>query len=180
MNYCIYCQPTLEGPDHPERASGPNPSTKVWKNVMKDHIHVVCPHCGQTNKLLTDKPALSARCGSCHNALFDGHPAIVDGARFEKHKRESDLPILVDVWAPWCGPCRAMGPMFERAAKELEPNVRLLKLNADEDPRTTSELGIAAIPTILLLRGGHIIARSAGAMDTRQIVGWVRSHVAAA
>jgi thioredoxin 2 len=147
---------------------------------MTGLLHVVCPHCGQTNKLPAGKDPLSARCGACHNALFDSHPVSVDRSRFEKHKRDDDLPVLVDVWAPWCGPCRVMAPMFELAAKELEPKVRLLKVNADKEPGVASELGAAAIPTLLLLNKGQVVARSAGAMDTKRIVNWVRSHVAIA
>lgn len=147
---------------------------------MTRALHLVCPHCGQTNRLPEGKPQLAAQCGTCRAALFDGHPASINGAHFEKHRRDGNIPILVDVWAPWCGPCRAMAPMFERAAKELEPKVRLLKLNADEESRTASDLGVAAIPTLLLLKEGRIVARSAGLMDTRRIVDWVQAHLAAA
>jgi thioredoxin 2 len=142
--------------------------------------HIVCPHCTATNRLPVDKPVQAARCGACHSALFQGHPAAVDGAQFDKHRRGNDIALLVDVWAPWCGPCRAMAPMFERAAAELEPDVRLVKVNADEKPAIASELGVAGIPALLLLRGGQIIARTAGAMDTRRIVAWTRSHLSGA
>lgn len=141
---------------------------------------IVCPHCAAINRVPGDKPAAQARCGACHRALFDSHPAAVDAAQFDKHRRANDIPVLVDVWAAWCGPCRSMAPMFEQAAAELEPEVRLLKLNADEEPRITSELGVAALPTMLLLRGGQVVARVSGAMSARQIVTWARSHLAAA
>jgi len=147
---------------------------------MSNVHHVVCPHCAATNRVPVGKPALAARCGACHRALFDGHPAAVDAASFEKHRRDNDVAVLVDVWAPWCGPCRAMAPMFEAAAPELEPEVRLVKLNADEEPRISSELGVTGIPALLLFRGGHVVARTAGAMDTRRLVAWVRSNLAAA
>jgi thioredoxin 2 len=142
--------------------------------------HVVCPHCAATNRLPVDKPVQAARCGACHRALFEGHPAAADAAKFDKHRRSNDIALLVDVWAPWCGPCRVMAPMFEQAAAELEPDVRLLKVNADEEPRIASELGVTGIPALLLLRGGQVIARTAGAMDTRRIVAWTRSHLAGA
>jgi thioredoxin 2 len=112
---------------------------------MPDLRHVACPHCAAVNRIPAEKPASAAHCGVCHQALFSGRPTAVDAATFEKHRRSSDIPILLDVWAPWCGPCRAMAPMFERAAQELEPEVRLIKLNADEEPRVSSELGVASI-----------------------------------
>ena len=141
---------------------------------------IVCPHCAAINRVPTDRPAREARCGTCHRALFDGHPAPVDGAQFDKHRRANDIPVLVDVWAAWCGPCRSMAPMFEQAAGELEPDVRLIKLNADEEARIASELGVSALPTMLLLRGGRVVARISGAMGARQIVAWVRSHLVVA
>ena len=147
---------------------------------MANVRQVVCPHCAAVNRVPADKPAKAARCGACHRALFDGHPAAVDGAQFDKHRRASDIPLLVDVWAAWCGPCRAMAPMFEQAAAELEPDMRLIKLNADEEPRIASELGVSALPTMLLLRRGQIVARMSGAMNARQIVAWARSQLAAA
>jgi thioredoxin 2 len=140
--------------------------------------HIVCPHCAATNRLPAGKPAGEARCGSCHQALFEGHPVAVDAARFDKHRRNNDIAVLVDVWAPWCGPCRVMTPMFERAAAELEPEVRLLKVNADEEPQVAPQLGVAGIPALFLMRGGRVVAQTAGAMDTRRIVAWVRSHLA--
>jgi thioredoxin 2 len=142
--------------------------------------HIVCPHCTATNRVPIDKPASEARCGKCHGALFDGHPVNADATRWNKHRRENDIAVLVDVWAPWCGPCRAMAPMFERAAAELEPEVRLLKVNADEEPQVAAELGVSGIPALFLIRGGRVIAKSAGAMDVRRIVSWTRQNLAAA
>ncbi len=139
---------------------------------------IVCGHCGQINRLPADRPAATGHCGSCHRPLFEGHPIEVDAQAFARHVMHSDVPVLVDVWAPWCGPCRAMAPMFERAAQELEPNVRLLKLNADNAPEISSRFAITGIPTLLLMRGGKEISRKAGAMDARGIVAWTRDGLA--
>jgi thioredoxin 2 len=142
--------------------------------------NIVCPHCAATNRVPVDKPAQQARCGGCHRALFDGHPAAVDGVRFARHRAANDIAVLVDVWAPWCGPCKMMAPMFERAAASLEPEVRLLKLNADEEQQTSAELGVSGIPALLLFRDGKLIARTAGAMDANRIVSWTRQQLTAA
>ncbi len=144
---------------------------------MSTTVNVVCPHCTATNRLPQGRPASAAKCGACHKELFSGHPAAVDGTALDKHRRANDIPVLVDVWAPWCGPCRAMAPMFESAAAELEPSVRLLKLNADDNQPTSAALGISGIPALLLFRRGELIARSAGAMDARNIVAWTRKHL---
>ena len=145
---------------------------------MSESGQVVCGNCGRINRLPAGRPASGARCGSCQQPIFSGRPIEVDEQGFGRHVAHSDIPLLVDVWAPWCGPCRAMAPMFEGAAKELEPNVRLLKLNSDTAPTTSSRLGITGIPTLLFMRGGREISRRSGAMDTRNIVAWARAGLA--
>ncbi|PWR18484.1 thioredoxin TrxC [Zavarzinia aquatilis] len=140
----------------------------------------VCPHCAAVNRLPRDRPATEGRCGQCHKALFDGHPAEVDAAGFERQVGRSSQPVLVDVWAPWCGPCRMMGPAFAAAAGRLEPGFRLLKLNSDAEPELSGRLGIRSIPTLLLFAGGRRIAQVSGAMTTEQIVAWARQQLAQA
>jgi thioredoxin 2 len=140
--------------------------------------HIVCGQCGRTNRLPAERASKEARCGACHQPIFTGHPVEVDEEGFGRHVANNDIPVLVDVWAPWCGPCRAMAPMFERAAEILEPNVRLLKINSDQAPALSSRLNIAGIPTLLLMRGGREIARQAGAMDARSIVAWTQAGLA--
>jgi thioredoxin 2 len=142
---------------------------------MSENRQIVCGHCRQINRLPAERVVTGARCGSCHQPIFDGHPVEVDEAGFDRHLAQSGAPLLVDVWAPWCGPCRSMAPMFERAAKELEPKVRLLKLNADIAPSVSSRLGISGIPTLLLMQDGREVARTSGAMDTKTIVAWTRA-----
>jgi thioredoxin 2 len=138
----------------------------------------VCGHCGRTNRLPAERAPQDARCGACHQPMFTGHPIEVDEDGFGRHVANSDIPVLVDVWAPWCGPCRAMAPQFERAARELEPRIRVLKLNSDNAQALSSRLNISGIPTLLLMRGGREIARHAGAMDARSIVAWTESGLA--
>ncbi|UPJ56408.1 thioredoxin TrxC [Bradyrhizobium sp. 192] len=144
---------------------------------MSTTRQIVCGHCGRINRLPAERTPQGARCGACHQPMFAGQPIEVDEAAFDRHVARSDIPVLIDVWAPWCGPCRAMAPMFERAAQALEPGVRLLKLNSDNAPALSSRLNISGIPTLLLMHGGREIARHSGAMDTRSIVAWTETKL---
>lgn len=141
-----------------------------------DHL-IVCAHCAATNRLPEGRPASAAKCGKCGQALFEGHPADVSGEIFTRQIERSTIPVLVDVWAPWCAPCRMMAPAFAAAAAELEPQVRLLKLNSDVEQAVAAQLGISGIPTLLLFRGGREIARQSGAMSASQIVQWTKQHL---
>jgi thioredoxin 2 len=137
----------------------------------------VCPHCHTTNRVTA--PGLSAQptCGKCHQPLFTGHPLALDEAGFERHVARSHLPVLVDFWAPWCGPCRMMAPQFEAAARELEPHVRLVKVNTEEAQALGARLGIRSIPTLALFQGGREVARQPGAMGMADIVRWTRAQL---
>lgn len=146
--------------------------------TMATHRHILCPHCDTLNRLPIDKPPLDGRCGSCHKRLFEGRPLAVNPVVFARYVAMDTIPLLVDVWASWCAPCRMMAPMFEGAAKVLEPNLRLLKLNADAAPEIVNRYGIRGIPTLLLFDHGRLIAQQAGAMDRTGIVQWARSRLA--
>ena len=140
-------------------------------------LHIVCPHCHTTNRVRPDDMRKSPDCGSCHQALFTGHPAALDEAAFQRHIGRSQIPVLVDLRAPWCGPCRQMAPVFEQAAAELEPNVRLAKVNTDEAQSLGAQFNIRSIPTLALFVGGREVARQPGAMGAADIVRWARSHL---
>ena len=143
---------------------------------MSESLHVVCPHCQAVNRLPAAKLAEGGACGKCKAALFSGQPAELDEAAFEKHRSRSDLPLVVDFWAPWCGPCKIMAPAFAQAARQLEPGYRLAKVNTEEAQGLAARFGIRSIPTLALFRNGREVARRAGALDANGVVRWVRQN----
>src|SRR5215212_10219785 len=151
---------------------------------MSENLHIVCPHCDTINRVPREKLAAAGpgggRCGQCHEALFDGRPVALDTARFERHLAKSGIPLLVDFWAPWCGPCRMMAPEFERAAALLEPAVRLVNINVDEEPAPAARLRVQSIPTLALVFEGRELARAAGARSAAQLVDWTQAALAQA
>lgn len=142
-----------------------------------ERLHLVCPHCRSLNRVPADRLRDRPNCGHCHRPLFPGHPLALTAADFELHATRAEIPLVVDFWAPWCGPCRMMAPAYEQAAAELEPLARLAKVNTEEEQTLAARFGISSIPTLIVFRGGREVARQPGAMGTQDIVRWVRAHV---
>jgi thioredoxin 2 len=135
-------------------------------------LHVVCPHCDATNRLPPERPAQAAKCGRCHKPLFEGQPVDLGGARFDKHIA-GDIPVIADFWAAWCGPCRAMAPVFARAAASLEPRARFAKVDVDAEPALAQRFGVRGIPALFAFKGGQVVAQHAGLADERLLRQWV-------
>lgn len=143
-----------------------------------DAMTLACPHCHALNRVPAARLGDAPNCGKCHSPLFAGKPVALDSASFATHAERSELPLVVDFWASWCGPCRMMAPAFEEAAGILEPQARLAKVNTEEAHDLAGRFAIRSIPTMVLFKGGRELARQSGATNTAGIVQWVRSHLA--
>ncbi|GJL74907.1 thioredoxin TrxC [Nitrosomonas sp.] len=144
---------------------------------MTESALLVCPHCNAVNRVPSARLDEGPKCGKCHQLLFDGQPVELTATSFQKHIDKSDIPVMVDFWAPWCGPCKMMAPQFAQAAAQLEPKVRLAKVNTDTEQTLGEKFGIRSIPTLVLFRQGREIARQPGAMNTAEIVRWALSKI---
>ena len=139
-------------------------------------LNVVCPNCNSVNRVPTPKLGSGGKCGRCHVKLFSGKPIALDEENFSRHIERSDIPVLVDFWAAWCGPCRVMAPVFEQAARELEPNVRLAKVDTEAAQGLAIRFGIRSIPSLIVFKRGHELARTAGALALPDLLRWARQH----
>jgi thioredoxin 2 len=145
---------------------------------MSDAVHVVCGACGGVNRVPADRLADSPRCGKCHQPLVDGTPVGLTGASFDRYIERNDLPVVVDFWADWCGPCKMMAPVFAQVAREQRTRFRFAKLDTDAHSEITARYTIRSIPSLLVFRGGREVDRVAGALDPASLRAFLSRHAA--
>jgi thioredoxin 2 len=142
---------------------------------MADSLHLVCPHCHSTNRVPSEKLSAQPKCGKCKQPIFTGHPVSLSQQSFAQHISRNDIPVLVDFWAPWCGPCKMMAPVFEQAAAQLQPRMQLVKVNTEDEQALAMQYNIRSIPTLAIFKQGREVNRMAGAMDLQNLLRWAQS-----
>lgn len=143
---------------------------------MSDALHIVCPHCNAVNRIATQRLTDQPNCGQCKHPLFTGQPLNLTSANFDRQIGRSDLPVVVDFWAPWCGPCKMMAPAFNEATQALEPKIRLAKLNTEEEQSLATRFNIRSIPTLIIFKNGREISRQSGALDLASLKRWLQAY----
>lgn len=144
---------------------------------MSEFTHIVCPHCNGTNRIPSGKTPDEAKCGRCKQSILDTKPINLTTENFQQHLQKNDIPVIIDFWAPWCGPCKMMGPNFEQASQNFRARVRFAKVNTEEQQSLGAHFNIRSIPTLILFKQGKEVDRLSGALDANQLITWLNERV---